>query len=381
MKRRNRVLWTAVGLVVAACAAAATPAAAASGGTTGGDDPPSGPAAAATAYLQARATAVTAADPGAALADWLPRGSGLADTEALIARGAARRARQLRHAIESVDCDVEVLGVTTAADGASATVAAHAITTTTWRAVSGAVDEEASGIDHTVSLELSGGSWVVVADAYSDVLRPNYLEAAGAPAARVRRAGRALERASASVRLPSAGGVTRTAAGRRYRAIVKYDRAAAQAYADKYALSYNPTYVGFGADCANFASQCANAGKMPQKPGVWDTGWWYNKRGTSSPGDDAYSLSWINVTKQISFWNGRRTDWATSISRLARGDFVYYDWTGDGFWDHVAVVAGANSAGQKVIDAHSTNYRRVFWKLGTSSTRYRFAKARPEWVV
>ncbi len=382
MKRRQRVLWTAVGLALAACAAAAVSAGAANGGRpAGGGDPPSGPAAAAIGYLQARAAAVTAVDPRAVLDGWVAPGSGLADTETLIARGAARRARQLGHSIESVACDVELLGETPSADGRSATVMVRVITTTTWRAASGAVDEEASGIDHTLSVRLADGSWSVAADVYSDVLRPHYLEAAGGSAARVRRAGRALERASASMRLPRAGRVARAAAPRRYRAIVKYDRATTQAYADKYALSYNPTYVGFGADCANFASQCADAGKMPQTPGVWDTGWWYNKRGTSSPRDDAYSLSWINVTKQIAFWNGRRTDWASSISTLARGDFVYYDWTGDGFWDHVAVLAGTNSAGQKVIDAHSTDYRRVFWKLGTSSTRYRFARTRPEWVV
>ena len=38
-------------------------------------------------------------------------------------------------------------------------------------------------------------------------------------------------------------------------------------------------------------------------------------------------------------------------------------------WDHVAVVAGTNSAGQKVIDAHTTDHYRVYWKLGTQRAR------------
>ena len=50
-------------------------------------------------------------------------------------------------------------------------------------------------------------------------------------------------------------------------------------------------------------------------------------------------------------------------------------------WDHVAVVAGTNSAGQKVIDAHTTDHYRVYWKLGYTGTKYRFAKTRVSWVI
>ena len=169
---------------------------------------------------------------------------------------------------------------------------------------------------------------------------------------------------------------------RGYSAIIKYDRAAAQAYANKYALSYNPTYVRFaGADCANFASQCARAGSMLMATGSWNSGWWYDKEGTSSPSNDTYSLSWINVTRQMGYWNGRRTDWVSSAGQLSRGDFIFYDWSGDGVWDHAAVVTGTNSAGQKVINAHTTDYRQVYWKLGYSGTKYRYAQVRPQWVV
>jgi cell wall-associated NlpC family hydrolase len=197
----------------------------------------------------------------------------------------------------------------------------------------------------------------------------------------VRAAARAAERAGTALVLP------RTAAGaaeipRRYTSIIKYDRPAAQSYADSYALSYNPTFVSFGgADCANFASQCARAGDMPQSRGTPSSGWWYDKAGTSTPWDDTYCLSWINCTRQIGYWNTRRTDWETSAGVLSRGDFIYYDWSGDGVWDHVAVVAGTNSAGQKVIDAHTTDHYRVYWKLGYSGTKYRYAKVRAQWVV
>ncbi len=191
-----------------------------------------------------------------------------------------------------------------------------------------------------------------------------------------------MERTAPPLALPKRSVSKPAISARGYTAIIDYDRPAAQAYADKYALSYNPTFVRFsGADCANFASQCARAGDMPQSRGATSTGWWYDKAYTSSPGDDTYSLSWINVSRQIAFWNTRRTDWETSAGMLSRGDFIYYDWSGDGVWDHVAVVAGTNSAGQKVIDAHTTDHYRVYWKLGTSSTRYRYAKVWAQWVV
>ena len=68
----------------------------------------------------------------------------------------------------------------------------------------------------------------------------------------------------------------------------------------------------------------------------------------------------------------------SSIGDCARGDFVYYDWTGDGTWDHVAELAGTNSSGQKVVDAHTTDHYHVYWKLGTSATHYRFAHTREQ---
>lgn len=56
-----------------------------------------------------------------------------------------------------------------------------------------------------------------------------------------------------------------------------YDRAAAVAYARRWALGRNPAYYNFekiGGDCTNFASQCiyAGAGIMNYTP---DTGWYY----------------------------------------------------------------------------------------------------------
>ena len=142
---------------------------------------------------------------------------------------------------------------------------------------------------------------------------------------------------------------------------------AAKAYADKYALSYNPTYTRFSADCANFGSQTMFAGGYPKFGSAYESGWWYDKNGTSAPGDDTYSHS-LDRGHPTSRAPGTSsyTDVVSSISDVGKGDFVYYDWTGDGSWDHVAELVGTNTSGQKVVDAHTTDHYHVFWKLGTS---------------
>jgi hypothetical protein len=373
MKQRHWSRLALVALTAAACGAAAAPAAAALG-----------PAATATAYLQARTAAVTAAHPGAVLATWTAPAGTLAATERAVARGTALRAAKLGHQIDSVGSETTILGSVPGATRDSATVSAHVITTIVWHAARMERSTEASGVDHTVSLQRAGGTWRVVSDAYLDVLVPSYLEAAGASPAVVRGAVRRLERAAprssaAVAREPQ--WVRSTSRVRGYRGILTYDRAAAAGYADRHALSYNPGYVRFGADCANFASQGAHAGSMPVTSGGYSSGWWYNGKGTSSTSDDSYSMSWINVTKQMSYWNARCTDWVSSISGLGKGDFVYYDWSGDGYWDHVAVVVGSNSAGQKIVDAHTTDYYHTYWKMGYSSTHYKYARVRAQWVV
>jgi hypothetical protein len=357
---------------------------AASGGVAAPAQATPDPAATATAYLQARAAAVVAADPASMLAPWLGCEGPLAAAECAIARGAARYAVRSHHRIDSVTDRVTVVDVSRDAESLTATVNAHVVTTIVWHAASGARSTEASGIDHTLSLARDGDGWRVAADDYTDVMTPAYLEAAGASKAMVRGAAARLERSrSLPQRAPDRGSkwVAPPRSRRRYTDTLYYDREACRVYADKYALSYNPTYVRFSADCADFASQSARAGDMPPAFADYDSGWWYDKQGTSSPADDRYSLSWINVTKQMGYWNTRRTDWVASIGSVGKGDYVYYDWTGNGSWDHVAVLAGTNSAGQKVIDGHTTDCYRVYWKLGSSATHYKFARVRAYWVV
>jgi len=349
----------------------------------------------AVAYLKARAAAVTSRRPAAILAPHVVAGSALAARETFVARGTALRQADLGHVIDDVTCTVTVTAGPTSTAGDTAVVIAHAVTRVEWHA-RGGPSLEASGVDHTLTLKRIDGVWRVAADASGDVELPALLERADAPVVRVRAAERRLEAAAAAVRrelmpltatsvggtapcFPSGAAVLPTVKRYAYRLV--YDREAVQAYADRYALAYNPTYARFTGDCCNFVSQSALAGSMPMALGDWTSGWWYDKEGTSSSSDDHYSWSWISCSRQIAFWVGTRIDWVSSIGSVGKGDFIYYDWTGDGSWDHVAVLVGTNSAGQKVIDAHTTDHYHYYWKLGSSSTRYKYGRVRPVWVV
>ncbi|HSL94664.1 MAG TPA: amidase domain-containing protein [Thermoleophilia bacterium] len=365
-----------LGAPAAPVASAAAPAAAAD------------PAAAARGYLEARATAVTAADPARILGAWVAPGSPLARRQVLLARGAARRHLGLGRLVDAVRCDVELRSVVVGPDGTTARVRAHTIVTTTWHGAGGVTETEASGLDHSLTLRRDAAGWHVVADRCVDTLAPALLEAAGAGLAQVDAEATALERAAAGRRpatpgdagsaLVSSDVATLLPALRAiYPEVIYYDRAAAVTYADRYALSYNSTYIRFSADCCNYASQCAKAGKMPEI--FVDPQWWYDKNGTSSPSDDRWSASWPSCSRQITAWAGRRIGWVTSVSLITRGDFIYYDWTGNGSWDHVAVCVGTNSLGQKIVDAHTTDHYHVYWKLGTASTKYKFARVYTKW--
>lgn len=344
----------------------------------------------AVAYLRARAAATAVVHPARALVPYVVAGSPLAAREIYVARGARLRQADLGHVVDAVVCDVSLRAVSANTTGDTVRVSAHAVTRVSWHASRGK-SVEASGVDHTVTVQSIDGVWRVTADGYVDVQQPAFLERAGVPVARVRAAARRLEAASARAALAPAVPVspafaqglsgTIAPAPRHYFERLEYDRAAARAYADRYALRYNPTYARFTGDCCNFVSQGARAGGMLMSLGDWTSGWWYDKEGTASPSDDSYSWSWISCSRQIAFWLGTRIDWVKSISDVEKGDVVYYDWTGDGSWDHVAILVGMNSANQKVIDAHTTDHYRVWWKLGTSSTLYKFGRVRAAWLL
>ena len=117
---------------------------------------------------------------------------------------------------------------------------------------------------------------------------------------------------------------------------IPYDRAAAVAYAERWALSRNPAYYDFdslGGDCTNFVSQCiyAGCGVMNYTP---DTGWYYSGLTRRAP-------AWTGVDALYRFLihNRGTGPFAKSVPRsgIAQGDVIQLG-TADGRFYHSLLV-------------------------------------------
>ena len=132
--------------------------------------------------------------------------------------------------------------------------------------------------------------------------------------------------------------------------ILNYDRAAAVAYARKWAFGRNPKFYDFskiGGDCTKFASQCiyAGAGVMNFTPTF---GWYYKSVNDRTP-------SWTGVEYLYNFLtaNDGAGPFAEEVSldKLEIGDVVQLGKATGDFY-HSPVVVGFRR-GQILIAAHS----------------------------
>lgn len=142
---------------------------------------------------------------------------------------------------------------------------------------------------------------------------------------------------------------------------VVYDRAAAVAYADRWALDRNPAYWSSpDADCANYVSQCLAAGGLRESAGP--EGDWRSD-GTAFP-----ATAWVNCGRQKLVLSRDDAGHSPYIVRASgslpsgwrRGDIVYLGDREHGRveWKHVVICAG-KERGRWVYDSHTTAYRRV----------------------
>ena len=134
-----------------------------------------------------------------------------------------------------------------------------------------------------------------------------------------------------------------------------YDADDAIKYSNKYWKHYNHRYYDYshvGGDCCNFVSQCLSAGGMPH------TSDWY-------PG----SIAWINVPATRKHFSQYGMKITADNSSVRRGNPVYYDWQGDGVYDHTALCVGTNSSGMPIVNAHTTNVYHAPWRLGSGVSR------------
>lgn len=130
---------------------------------------------------------------------------------------------------------------------------------------------------------------------------------------------------------------------------IPYDRGAAAAYAERWALSRNPAYYNFdelGGDCTNFISQClyAGSGTMNFTP---NTGWYYVNLNRRSP-------AWTGVEFLYRFLTQNRGPGpyarAVGLRELQVGDVIQLG-TEDGRYYHSLLVLSPDPS--VYVAAHS----------------------------
>ncbi len=130
---------------------------------------------------------------------------------------------------------------------------------------------------------------------------------------------------------------------------IPYKRAAAVAYARRWALSRNPAYYDFeeiGGDCTNFASQCiyAGAGVMNYTP---ETGWYYisvNDRAAAWTGVE-YLYNFLVNNRSVGPYGHR-----VSQQEIQPGDIVQLG-RSDGSFYHTPVILSVRP--QILVAAHT----------------------------
>lgn len=154
-----------------------------------------------------------------------------------------------------------------------------------------------------------------------------------------------------------------------------YDRTSAISYAHSFCdpnagHPYNTTYCSWacsGVDCANFVSQCFNAGYLPT-----DATW--NSTYTSCPGcspstavkgnstwiNNIFLRNWmLNTTKGTNFGTA-----SSNINYMGYGDIINYDWTSDGTLDHITIVSSPGNESSALICSHTFDKCDYVWHAG-----------------
>ena len=152
--------------------------------------------------------------------------------------------------------------------------------------------------------------------------------------------------------------------------LASYNASAAVAYADKYALNYNPNYSNYnsvGGDCANFVSQCLYAGGLTMA-NDW---YWYSYSNRSGSWTVVPNLktAMVNRGYQAVYISSYGT---SSFSSFSAGDVIMF---GSGQY-HTMICTGKDSAGRPYYNAHNTDqYHTPLyapWYLSDGTTGYSY---------
>ncbi|KAF6510764.1 hypothetical protein TGS27_1725 [Geobacillus stearothermophilus] len=154
-----------------------------------------------------------------------------------------------------------------------------------------------------------------------------------------------------------------------------YSRQGAVNYANRWWNGRNPKYRSFSNDCANFVSQSFYEGGSARQTWAEPYVWWYNTKGTSGTGDDAWTYSW-SVAHDQAYHLSRNNEtdehrgtYVAKATDLQLGDSIYYDFDGDGILDHSAIVVEIKN-GQPYVNYHTNDTYHRHWDLGAKTTRF-----------
>ncbi|MCY0869028.1 MAG: amidase domain-containing protein [Firmicutes bacterium] len=140
-------------------------------------------------------------------------------------------------------------------------------------------------------------------------------------------------------------------------------------YAQRWWNSRNPDYPQFENDCANFVSQALFAAGHPMTfSDDRATGWWFRR----DPQTD-WSFSWSVAHALVAYLRLTAEGECPAAVRehaqdLDEGDVIAYDWSGDGRYDHVALVTGRDAVGEPLVHAHTVDSADRHWSYEDSAS-------------
>ena len=141
-----------------------------------------------------------------------------------------------------------------------------------------------------------------------------------------------------------------------------YNREAAVAYAQKWWNSNNPRFPMFDVDCTNYISQCLFAGGVPMRgQSNRERGWWLSSETWSLSWSTPHSLRWYLAGST----KGLQATQVNSPDQLLPGDLIFYDFQGDGRYDHSTIVTSVQN-GVPYVNAHTNNSRNRYWSYEDS---------------
>lgn len=241
---------------------------------------------------------------------------------------------------------------------------------------SGLTDTFGYGVDHKMTLEKNGSEYKLISDTYdegpltgmsSELSNKEFKQLMSADYSILSDLGDESENAQTN-------SVERTVSG--------YNPYEAANYADKWVYPnanggqgdntgyYNTSQyaTNYGADCANYVSQCMYAGGVKMDSTSNSSGWWYDRQ-------DLWSTVWFTADPHFKYFADKHISYknlssSADSSNIIPGNPVYHDANSDGTINHATICVGYDSSGVPIVNSHSDDYFHVRWNYGGSTTKY-----------